>query len=79
MKGSSNSENKKYLWQLTYAYSMGYIIDFGYKEINKLMVSTKFSEKYTGYITATILIPENEIGSFTTMITGIKNDLYSKN
>ena len=30
MKTSSNSDNKKYLWQLAFAQSIGYIIDFGY-------------------------------------------------
>ena len=31
IKSSSNSENKKYLWKLSFAHLLGYNIDFGYK------------------------------------------------
>lgn len=33
MKSSSNTENKKYIWQLAFAQSIGYFIDFGYNQI----------------------------------------------
>lgn len=79
MKPSSNSDNKKYLWQLAFAQSIGYIIDFGYAQVVQLVKSNKFSEKYTGYITAGLLVPEHELDTFAAMADAIKNDLYSKN
>lgn len=78
MKSSSNSDNKKYLWQLAFAQLIGYIIDFGYTQINQLVQSLKYSEKYTGYVTATFMIPPDELDTFSILLPAVKNDLYSK-
>lgn len=79
MNNKNNSENKKQIWQLAYAQSIGYIIDFGYNQILILINSSKFSEKYTGYVTTPFMIPEHELDSFDKMTNTLKNDLYSKN
>lgn len=38
----------------------------------------KFSEKYTGYICASFMIPDHELDTFQILLTPLKNDLYSK-
>ena len=75
----SGYEQKKYVWKLSYANLTGYTIDFGYKKIVSLIKSKKYSEKYTGYINAGILIPNAEIEIFQLMVDQVKNDLFSKN
>lgn len=64
MKQSSNMDNKKYMWQLAFAQSIGYFIDFGYSQMVALAASLKFSEKYTGYMCASFMIPEHEMDTF---------------
>ena len=46
---------------------IGYDVNFGYTQIITLMNSKKYSEKYTGYITSAILIPEYEEQVYKTM------------
>lgn len=55
-KNSKNADNKKYMWMLAYAKITGYKIDFGHKQIGDLIDSDKYSEKYTGYVTTSILV-----------------------
>lgn len=49
---------KKYIWVMNYINSLGYNTQFGYKEIIQLMKSDVYSEKYTGYSNAHIIIQE---------------------
>ncbi len=78
-KSISGYERKKYIWKLAYANLIGYTIDFGYRKILSLVHSMKYSEKYTGYVTTSFLIPPDEEDIFGKMKSQITNDLYSKN
>ena len=49
-KGISGYQRKKYVWKMLYMYILGYEIDFGHFQAANLINSSKFSEKYTGYI-----------------------------
>lgn len=75
----SGYERKKHLFKLLFAKLLGYDVNFGYKEIASLVKSTKYSEKYTGYITLGILVPEYEDEVFKMLKETIKADLYSSN
>ena len=78
-KSMSGYDRKKYIWKLLFAYLNGYEVNFGYKEILTLVSSSKYSEKYTGYIASSILIPEYETDIFANIIRTVKNDLGSSN
>lgn len=43
---------KKYIWKLLFMIILGYEVDFGQDEASTLIISGKFSEKYTGYVAA---------------------------
>ena len=73
------SDNKKYIWKLAYAHLLGYNVDFGYKQILDLQKSKKYSEKYTGYKSCSILVQDEDNDNYTTASVQIRNDLYSKN
>lgn len=55
---------------------MGFEVNFGYKELILLMQSDKFSEKYSGYIIAPILIPEYEEDIYVNLKSLVKKDLF---
>lgn len=78
-KNMSGYDRKKYVWKLLFARLNGYDINFGYKEILTLVGSPKYSEKYTGYVAASILIPEYEKDIFLNINKIVKSDLYSSN
>lgn len=78
-KNMSGYDRKKYVWKLLFARLNGYDVNFGYKEILTLISSTKYSEKYTGYIAASILIPEYETDIFANINRVVKSDLYASN
>ena len=73
----SGYHRKKYVWKLLSIKLMGYDVNFGYKEVLLLLSSSKYSEKYTGYITAPILIPEYEEDIYSNLKTAVRNDLFS--
>ena len=73
----SGYERKKHLFKLLFVKLLGYDVNFGYKEIVSLVKSTKYSEKYSGYITLGILVPEYEDEVFKMLKETIKADLYS--
>lgn len=43
---------KKYVWKLLFMIILGYDVDFGHEEAATLILSSKYSEKYTGYVAA---------------------------
>lgn len=78
-KNMSGYDRKKYVWKLLFARLNGYDVNFGYKEILTLVASAKYSEKYTGYVAASILIPEYETDIFANIMKIVKTDLFSSN
>lgn len=50
----SGYDRKKYIWKLVYIKLLGHEIDFGYREAAMLVGSTKYSEKYTGYVAVSL-------------------------
>lgn len=54
-KGLSAYHRKKYVWKLLYIHILGYEVDFGFEEAAGLINSSKYDEKYTGYVAASIL------------------------
>jgi hypothetical protein len=57
-KKSPSYDKKKYTWKLLYAYMLGYEIDFGHIQAVNLCSGTKYSEKVSGYLACTLLLPE---------------------
>lgn len=55
----------------------GHEVNFGYKEIVLLMQSAKYSEKYTGYITVPIIIPDYEEDIYTNLQGVVRADLFA--
>lgn len=51
-KALDGYQKKKYVWKLLYMIILGYDVDFGQEEAASLIISGKYSEKYTGYVTA---------------------------
>lgn len=78
-KSMKGYDRKKYVWKLLFAKLNGYDVNFGYKEILTLIGSNKYSEKYTGYVAASILIPEYEAEIFANITRNVKTDLFSAN
>lgn len=76
-KGMSSYDKKKYVWKLLYMHMLGYEVDFGYRDAVYLICSPKYTEKYTGYVSATLLLnsesPELEI-----VTNAIRNDISSQ-
>lgn len=64
---------------MLYMYILGYEIDFGHFQAANLINSSKFSEKYTGYIATGILVNENNTELYRTVAGSIKHDLESVN
>jgi AP-2 complex subunit alpha len=58
-KTMSAYDKKKYVWKLLYIQMLGYLVDFGQMESINLICSSKYSEKYTGYIAAALLLNEH--------------------
>lgn len=78
-KTMSGYDRKKYIWKLLFARLNGYDVNFGYREILTLLGSNKYSEKYTGYVAASIMIPEYETDIYANINRAVKSDLYSSN
>ncbi|CAD8166956.1 unnamed protein product [Paramecium octaurelia] len=78
-KGLAGYQKKKYVWKLLYIYILGYEVDFGQQECAFLINSSKFSEKYTGYVATSILVSEKTHDLFTQVASSIRNDLQSVN
>lgn len=49
-KAIDGYSKKKYVWKLLFMVILGYDVDFGHEEAVTLILSGKFSEKYTGYM-----------------------------
>ncbi|KAJ1677630.1 hypothetical protein EV182_005761, partial [Spiromyces aspiralis] len=65
---------KKYVSKLLYMLLLGYDVNFGHREALDLIQSTKFTEKYIGYLAITLLL--NEKDSFTRLlVNSIRKDL----
>ncbi|EGR33264.1 hypothetical protein IMG5_057290 [Ichthyophthirius multifiliis] len=85
-KGISGYQRKKYVWKMLYMYILGYEIDFGHFQAANLINSSKFSEKYTGYIATGILVKDSVKDSqngdsqiYKAISQAIKQDLQSTN
>lgn len=60
---------------MLYIYILGYEIDFGHFQAANLINSSKFSEKYTGYIATGILVSENNVEIYRAIAQSIKQDI----
>jgi AP-2 complex subunit alpha len=75
-RGMSVLDKKKYVWKLLYCYMLGYEVDFGHAESVTLINSSRLTEKYTGYIAATLLLNADS-PALETVVGAIRNDLMS--
>lgn len=57
-KGLNSYQRKKYVWKLLYIHILGYEVDFGHFEAANLINSPNYEEKYTGYISSSLLVDE---------------------
>ncbi|CAK81493.1 unnamed protein product (macronuclear) [Paramecium tetraurelia] len=76
-KGLASYQKKKYVWKLLYINILGYEVDFGLQACAFLINSSKFSEKYTGYVATSILVSEKTHDSPTQAAHSIRVDLQS--
>ena len=76
-KALSGYHRKKYVWKLLYIHILGYEVDFGQNEATLLINSSKFSEKYTGYVATSIFVNETNDQIYKTIASSVKNDLLS--
>lgn len=72
-------QRKKYVWKLLYIHILGYEVDFGFQEASGLINSSKYDEKYTGYIASSLLIPESNDEIWKTIIYSVESDIRSRN
>lgn len=54
-------------------------MDFGQTECTSLINSPKFSEKYTGYVSTSILVNETNNDLFKTIVASVRSDIQSVN
>ena len=75
-KAISAYDRKKYIWKLLYIHMLGYDADFGHIEAINMICSPRYSEKYTGYMAASLLLtPTSPL--LEQVINAIRNDLLS--
>lgn len=75
---SMNAYNrKKYVLKLLYIKLLGYRVDFGQKQILSLIQGVKYSEIYSGCISADGLIPESEEEIYEKVLKSIASHLFS--
>ena len=75
-KAISGYDRKKYIWKLLYIHMLGYDADFGHQEAINMICSPRYSEKYTGYMAASLLInPTSPL--LEQILNAIRNDLLS--
>lgn len=70
-KGLNAYQRKKYVWKLLYIHILGYEVDFGFHEAASLINSSKYDEKYTGYVASGILISEKNDGVWKSILHSI--------
>jgi len=70
-KGLNAYQRKKYVWKLLYIHILGYEVDFGFQEASGLINSSKYDEKYTGYIASSLIIPETNDQIWKTILHSV--------
>jgi AP-2 complex subunit alpha len=78
-KGLNAYQRKKYIWKLLYIHILGYEVDFGYQEASALINSSKYDEKYTGYVASGLIIPENNEQIWKSIYYSVESDIRSRN
>ena len=78
-KNLTGYDRKKYIWKLVYIKILNYDVDFGFKEAAMLITSNKHSEKYTGYVATSLLVPESEDEIYKGLFSTVKQDLLGNN
>jgi AP-2 complex subunit alpha len=78
-KGLNAYQRKKYVWKLLYIHILGYEVDFGFQEASALINSSKYDEKYTGYIATGLIIPESNEEVWKNIQYSVESDIRSKN
>ena len=73
-KAISGYDKKKYIWKLLYIHMLGYDADFGHLEAINMICSPRYSEKYTGYMAASLLLTPNS-ALLEQIINAVRNDL----
>lgn len=61
-----------------YIHILGYEVDFGYQEASTLINSSKYDEKYTGYIASGLFIPESNEKIWKSIYYSVESDIRSK-
>lgn len=75
-RGLGALDKRKYVWKLLYCYMLGYEVDFGHVEAVSLICSSRLTEKYTGYIAATLLLNADS-PALDGVIAAVRSDLMS--
>ena len=75
-KAMSSYDRKKYIWKLLYIHMLGYDADFGHMEAINMICSPRYSEKYTGYMAASLLLSSSS-PLLEQIINAVRNDLTS--
>lgn len=75
-KSISGYDRKKYIWKLLYIHMLGYDADFGHAEAINMICSPRYTEKYTGYMAASLLLTSAS-PLLEQVINAIRNDLLS--
>jgi AP-2 complex subunit alpha len=78
-KGLNAYQRKKYVWKLLYIHILGYEIDFGHFEAANLINSPNYEEKYTGYISSSLLVDEKNDEIWKGLANSIETDIRSRN
>lgn len=78
-KGLNSYQRKKYVWKLLYIHILGYEIDFGHFEAANLINSPNYEEKYTGYISSSLLVDEKNDEIWKGLANSIETDIRSRN
>lgn len=78
-KGLNAYHRKKYVWKLLYIHILGYEVDFGHFEAANLINSPNYEEKYTGYISSSLLVDEKNEDIWKGLANSIDNDIRSRN
>lgn len=76
-KSLSAYDRKKYVLKLLYIKLLGYRVDFGHKEVLSLIKGVKYSEIYTGCISAAGIIPESEEDLYEKVLKSITSHMFS--
>jgi AP-2 complex subunit alpha len=67
------------VWKLLYIHILGYEIDFGHFEAANLINSPNYEEKYTGYISSSLLVDEKNDEIWKGLANSIETDIRSRN